>query len=80
MPVISLSVVTADMFAVYNFQSCFIFCFAQNAGILDITGTPAGGNVSIAETDKGINFLNIPPQRRTATFFGRWHGADRYQR
>ena len=69
MPVISLSS-TADMFAIYNFQSCFIICFAQNAGILDITGTPAGGNVSIAETDKGINFLNIPPQGVQPPFSG----------
>src|SRR5215831_8251022 len=61
MPVISLSS-TADMFAVYNFQQCFIICFAQDAGILDITGTPALGNVSIAETDQGISFLNTPPQ------------------
>jgi IPT/TIG domain len=61
MPVISLSF-TSDMFAVYNFQSCFLFFCSQNAGILDITGTPAAGNVSIAETDKGINTLNTPPQ------------------
>ncbi len=61
MPVISLSS-TADMFAVYNFNSCFLFICSQNAGILDITGTPAAGNVSIAETDKGINGLNTPPQ------------------
>jgi len=61
MPVISLSS-TADMFAVYNFNSCFLFICNQNAGILDITGTPAGGNVTVNETDKGINGLNTPPQ------------------
>src|SRR5215472_16727301 len=69
MPVISLSS-TADMFAVYNFQQCFIICFAQNAGILDITGTPALGNVSIAETDQGISFLNTPPQGVQPPFSG----------
>jgi len=69
MPVISLSF-TSDMYAVYNYQSCFLFFCSQNAGILDITGTPAGGNVSIAETDKGINTLNTPPQGVQPAFPG----------
>ena len=61
MPVISLSS-TSDMFAVYNFNSCILFFCSQKAGILDITGTPANGNVTVNETDQGINGLNTPPQ------------------
>jgi hypothetical protein len=52
--VISLSS-TADLFAVFNDGG-------STAKILDITGTPLGGDVSFTETDQGIGGLNIPPQ------------------
>jgi hypothetical protein len=52
-PVISLSS-TSDLYAVFN--------GFQQAKILDITGTPAAGDVGFTETDQGINVLNTPPQ------------------
>jgi hypothetical protein len=54
MPVISLSSI-ADLFAVFNDGG-------STAKILDVTGTPLGGDVTFTETDHGIGGLNIPPQ------------------